>query len=94
MYRLYNRTSDIIQSLLCSCNGTVFYRYHITGQSYDLYSDYEGKFSMFHFTDYPVQINLLHLVIANDFVLLIFIISTLASSRALFKVNARDLVQE
>jgi ABC-type lipoprotein release transport system permease subunit len=50
--------------------------------------------SMFQFTEYPMQVNNMHLIIANVVVIIIFILSTLASSKALFKVNARDLVQE
>jgi len=46
------------------------------------------------FTEYPMQINNVHLLMANAAVIIIFIVSTLASSKALFKVNARDLVQE
>jgi putative ABC transport system permease protein len=50
--------------------------------------------SMFNFRNYPMQINIGHLMIANMIVILIFIVSTLVSSRELFKVNTRDLVQE
>jgi ABC-type antimicrobial peptide transport system permease subunit len=50
--------------------------------------------SMFNFSVYPMQLNLGHLFIANAAVLFIFAASTLGSSSALFKVNARDLVQE
>ena len=50
--------------------------------------------SMFSFVQYPVQYNFLHLAIANFAMIIIFIVSALVSSKALFKVNARDLVQE
>ncbi|MDP4177837.1 MAG: hypothetical protein Q8900_05780, partial [Bacillota bacterium] len=50
--------------------------------------------SMFGFLKYPVTYNTWHIVIANLVVLLIFILSTLISSRSLKKVNVRDLVQE
>jgi putative ABC transport system permease protein len=50
--------------------------------------------SAFHFTEYPMQVNTAHLLLANAIIIIIFIISTLASSKALYKVNARDLVQE
>jgi hypothetical protein len=49
---------------------------------------------MFHFVEYPMSYQLLHLVLANIAVVIIFTISTMASSKALFAVNARDLVQE
>lgn len=50
--------------------------------------------SILNFTQYPMQINKVHLFIANTAVLLIFMINTLFSSRSLLKVNARDLVQD
>lgn len=50
--------------------------------------------SMFSFTKYPMKFDIAHLLMANLAVISIFIISTLASSRSLFKVNARDLIQE
>jgi putative ABC transport system permease protein len=50
--------------------------------------------SMFHFMEYPVTIDLKHMIAANIAVFIIFISSTLASSRALLTASARDLVQE
>lgn len=50
--------------------------------------------SMFGFLKYPVNYNVLHITIANLVVLIIFIVSTLMSSRSLSKVSVRDLVQE
>ena len=50
--------------------------------------------SMFNFKSYPVQFNYLHIAIANLCIIIIFIISTLMSSKGLYKVNARNLVQE
>lgn len=50
--------------------------------------------AVFNFKRYPVQYNYFHLIGLNLVVVLIFIISTLLSSKALFKVNARNLVNE
>ena len=50
--------------------------------------------SMFKFTEYPVQFNYFHLAIVNLLIIAVFTVSTLVSSSSLFKVNARDLVQE
>lgn len=50
--------------------------------------------SMFHFIKYPLQYDIVHLLLANAAVILVFILSTLISSKALFKVNARELIQE
>jgi ABC-type lipoprotein release transport system permease subunit len=50
--------------------------------------------SAYNFSEYPMQYSTTHLIIANTLVLLVFIISTLASSKSLFKLNARELVQE
>ncbi len=50
--------------------------------------------SAFNFTEYPMQYRASHLILANAVVLLVFILSTLASSKSLFKLNARALVQE
>ncbi len=50
--------------------------------------------SAFNFSKYPMQYQASHLIIANAIVLLVFILSTLASSKSLFKLNARELVQE
>lgn len=50
--------------------------------------------SMFSFTEYPMQFYTTHLLIANAIVVAIFMLSTLASSKSLFKINARELVQE
>lgn len=50
--------------------------------------------SMFNFMEYPMQVNTLHLMVTNIAVFIVFIISTLASSRELVRVNARILVQE
>jgi putative ABC transport system permease protein len=49
---------------------------------------------MFGFIEYSVQYNIGHLVICNSAVFGIFIISTLLSSRSVWKVNVRDLVIE
>lgn len=54
----------------------------------------EACLSMYNFVKYPMQYDKLHLLLANIAIVLIFIISTLLSSKALFKVNARDLVQD
>jgi len=50
--------------------------------------------SMFNFMEYPVQYNFLHLAAINIVVILVFIISSLISSKSIFKVSTRDLVQE
>ena len=50
--------------------------------------------SMFNFTQYPVQFDYLHLLLVNLGIVGMFAVSTLVSSGELFKVNARDLVQE
>lgn len=50
--------------------------------------------SMFGLLEYPVTYNFWHIALANIIVFLVFIISTLISSRSLKKVNVRDLVQE
>ena len=50
--------------------------------------------SMFGFLEYPVSYNLWHIVISNIGVVIMFVISTLISSRSLKNVNVRDLVQE
>lgn len=49
---------------------------------------------MFGFIDYPVNYNTWHLVWSNLAIFLIFILSTLLSSRSLRKVSVRNLVQE
>lgn len=49
---------------------------------------------MFGFIKYPVTYNFVHIAVANVVVLIIFILSTLISSRSLKKVSVRDLVQE
>jgi putative ABC transport system permease protein len=49
---------------------------------------------MFGFLEYKVSYNLWHIALANIVVLIVFIVSTLISSRSLKKVNVRDLVQE
>jgi putative ABC transport system permease protein len=54
----------------------------------------KAALSTFGFLEYPVSYNVLHIILANLGVLLIFILSTLISSRSLKKVNVRDLVQE
>jgi ABC-type lipoprotein release transport system permease subunit len=50
--------------------------------------------SMLNFMEYPMTINLTHMITVNIAVFLIFIASTLASLKALFTANARDLIQE
>lgn len=50
--------------------------------------------SVFSLTEYPVQFNYIHLIASGLAVIAVFIISTLLSSKALFKVTARDLVNE
>lgn len=50
--------------------------------------------SIFGFLKYPVDYNTFHIAVANLVVLLIFILSTLISSRSLKKISVRDLVQE
>lgn len=50
--------------------------------------------SIFSLTEYPVQYNYAHLIASGIAVIIVFIISTLLSSKALFKVTARDLVNE
>lgn len=50
--------------------------------------------SIFGFRKYPLDINALHLVIVNTGVILLFVISTLLSSRSLYHVDVRDLVIE
>ncbi len=50
--------------------------------------------SLFNFTEYPMQYQTSHLILANVTVILVFILCTLASSKSLFKLNARELVQE
>lgn len=50
--------------------------------------------SMFGFIKYPVQYNIAHITLANIVTIIIFIASTLVSSQPLFKVSARELVQE
>lgn len=50
--------------------------------------------SVFSFLEFPVQYNMAHIAIANLGIFLVFILSTLVSSGALFRVNVRDLVQE
>lgn len=63
--------------------------------SYYLYSPIiKLSLSMLNFKKYPMQFNAAHIIMADIAVLIIFIISTVASSKALFKVSARDLVQE
>ncbi len=49
---------------------------------------------MFGFIEYPVDYNAVHIAWANIMVFIIFIISTLLSSRSLRKVSVRNLVQE
>lgn len=49
---------------------------------------------MFGFLEYKVSYNIWHITLANIVVFIVFIISTLISSRWLKKVNVRDLVQE
>ncbi len=50
--------------------------------------------SMFNFIEYPVQYNILHIVIMNVVILLVFIIFTYCSSLSIKKVAVRDLVNE
>lgn len=50
--------------------------------------------SMFGFLKYPVNYNIFHIILTNSGVILIFILSTLISSRSLKQVSVRDLVQE
>lgn len=50
--------------------------------------------STFGLLEYPVTYNFWHIALANIIIFLVFIISTLISSRSLKKVNVRDLVQE
>ena len=49
---------------------------------------------MFGFIKYPVTYNFVHIVVTNIVIVIIFILSTLLSSRSLKKVCVRDLVQE
>lgn len=50
--------------------------------------------SIFNFSEYPMQFQTSHLVLTNSAVIMIFMISTLASSKSLFRLNVRALVQE
>jgi hypothetical protein len=50
--------------------------------------------SMFHFTEYPMVIRPKGLFIANAAIIAGFLFSTLLSSKALLKVNARILVRD
>lgn len=49
---------------------------------------------MFGFLEYPVSYNVLHIILANLGILIIFIVSTLISSRSLRKISVRGLVKE
>lgn len=49
---------------------------------------------IFGFRSYPMNLNPLHLVIGNTVAFLLFIVSTLISSRSLRRINVRDLVIE
>lgn len=49
---------------------------------------------VFGFRDYPVSIEISHLVSVNLLIMVLFAISTLLSSKSLRNVNVRDLVQE
>ncbi len=55
---------------------------------------FKTSLSMFGFLEYPVVYNIWHIVISNIGIAVIFILSTLISSRSLRNVNVRDLVQE
>lgn len=55
---------------------------------------FKTSLSMFGFLEYPVVYNMWHIVIANIGIAVIFILSTIISSRSLKNVNVRDLVQE
>ena len=55
---------------------------------------FKTSLSMFGFLEYPVVYNIWHIVITNTGIAVIFILSTLISSRSLKNVNVRDLVQE
>jgi putative ABC transport system permease protein len=50
--------------------------------------------AMFGFIKYPVNYNFWHIAITNLVILIVFIISTLISSRSLRKVSVKNLVQE
>ncbi|MDF2819772.1 MAG: ABC-type transport system, involved in lipoprotein release, permease component [Clostridiales bacterium] len=50
--------------------------------------------SVFGFLEYPVMYTWSHIAITNIGIIILFVISTLISSKSLHKVNARDLVQE
>ncbi len=54
----------------------------------------KSSLSMFGFLEYPVSYNLWHIVISNIGVVIMFVISTLISSRSLKNIKVRDLVQE
>lgn len=49
---------------------------------------------MFGFLKYPVSYNYFHIAIANTSIVVVFVLSTLISSRSLRKVSVRDLVNE
>ncbi len=48
--------------------------------------------SLFAMKEYPMNANYMHLLIANLVVILVFVVSTLLSSRSIRKINVRDLV--
>jgi putative ABC transport system permease protein len=50
--------------------------------------------SLFGFRKYPITIHVLHLFILNTCAFMVFIVSTLLSSRSLYHVDVRDLVME
>lgn len=50
--------------------------------------------SMFGLLEYKISYNVLHLLVGNMAILVIFLLSTLLSSESLRKVHVRDLVQE
>ena len=54
----------------------------------------KSSLSSFGFVEYPTTINAPHLIVMNCLVLLLFGISAVLCSKPLYKVNARDLVNE
>jgi ABC-type transport system, involved in lipoprotein release, permease component len=50
--------------------------------------------SILNFREYLMRFNLVNILLVDTAVVIMFAISTLASSKELFRVNARDLVQE
>ena len=54
----------------------------------------KATLSMFGFRAYPITINVIHMIIGNSCALIVFVVSTLVSSRSLYRIDVRDLVIE